>query len=101
MDNSKRDVFQGTFQEILNDIKKIYHIDNFNSFRYYSTETTHKYDYICTISKTLDGEHNIICYSDNSSDNYGDNNTKYEIFNKNQIYKIKIHYDSKEIIKII
>ncbi len=101
---TKLSVFQGTFEEILNHIKKIYPdiptdksgVLSLNNYKYFDSETSNNYSYITHIQKHLTGDYQLY------------KGLPYEpiivdkgIFVRNQIYKIKFNYDDKIITKII
>jgi hypothetical protein len=101
---NKLSVFQGTFEEILNHIKKIYPdittdksgVISLNNYKYFDSETANKYSYITYLQKHLTGDYEFY-----KGPVYDSIPIKNGFFKKNQIYKIKFNNDDKIITKII
>jgi hypothetical protein len=97
-------VFQGTFDEIVNHIKKLYTdvstningIILLNNYKYYAIENSEYYEYITYLQKHLTGDYEF--YKGPMYDSIPIENG---FFKKNQIYKIKFNNDDKIITKII
>ncbi len=88
----KLSVFQGTFEEILNHIKKVYYdipldkndLPNFNNYKYYESENSSKYSYITYTQKHLTGDYEFY-----EGLQYYPISIKNGFFIRNQIW----HYD--------